>query len=152
MPSNDLNRWLKRLYLAGLAVMVFTGFGQMPIFKRYYINELPGLGWTANFYATVQVHYLTGAILLAVAAFTAVDFLLVRRAERRLTRTGWVRGLLLAGILATGLIMLIKNLGGVIFSHGFLVAVNLSHLALVMSFLFFALGCLVTRAKWTRPV
>jgi len=32
------------IYVAILIVMAFTGFGQMPIFKRYYISDIPRHG------------------------------------------------------------------------------------------------------------
>ena len=54
---------IKPIYLFLLFMMGLTGFGQMPIFKRYYIADIPGLAWTAKFYVTHYLHYL-GAILL----------------------------------------------------------------------------------------
>ena len=36
-------RILRWLYVLTLIVMGFTGFGQMPIFKRYYIADIPGI-------------------------------------------------------------------------------------------------------------
>ena len=35
-------RWF---YLTTVFFLTLTGFGQMPIFKRYYIADIPGLGW-----------------------------------------------------------------------------------------------------------
>jgi len=32
-------------YLITVIFLVLSGFGQMPIFKRYYIADIPGLGW-----------------------------------------------------------------------------------------------------------
>ena len=52
---------LRWAYILTLFVMVLTGFGQMPIFKRYYISDIPGMGWLAKFYVTHYIHYL-GAI------------------------------------------------------------------------------------------
>ena len=38
-----MGKWGKRLYLLSLFALVFTGFGQLPIFKRYYLADIPGL-------------------------------------------------------------------------------------------------------------
>ena len=35
-------RWF---YLISVFFLALSGFGQMPIFKRYYIADIPGLGW-----------------------------------------------------------------------------------------------------------
>ena len=43
---------LKWLYILTFTVMAFTGFGQMPIFKRYHVSDIPGMGWSADFYLT----------------------------------------------------------------------------------------------------
>ena len=53
--------------------LVLTGFGQMPIFKRYYIADIPGLGWLAQFYVTHYLHYLGGAIILLLTGYWAVS-------------------------------------------------------------------------------
>ena len=39
------NRFTGFLYPFTLILMGVTGFGQMPIFKRYYLADLPGFGW-----------------------------------------------------------------------------------------------------------
>ena len=57
--------WTARLYASTLAVMALTGFGQMPIYNRYYMSDIPGLGWLADFYATRYVHYIGASVLLA---------------------------------------------------------------------------------------
>jgi len=49
---------IRYLYLITLFFLVLTGFGQMPVFKRYYIADIPGLGWLAQFFVTHYMHYL----------------------------------------------------------------------------------------------
>ena len=49
--------FLKYSYVAILSFLTLSGFGQMPIFKRYYIADIPGLGWLAKFYITHYIHY-----------------------------------------------------------------------------------------------
>ncbi|MBW2050308.1 MAG: hypothetical protein JRJ09_17530, partial [Deltaproteobacteria bacterium] len=62
-PLTAGKKGIKTLYILTFIVMAFTGFGQMPIFKRYYISDIPGMAWSADFYATHYIHYM-GAILL----------------------------------------------------------------------------------------
>jgi hypothetical protein len=47
---------LRWLYVLLLIMMGFAGFEQMPIFKRYYISDIPALGWSSDFYFTHAIH------------------------------------------------------------------------------------------------
>jgi len=42
--TRAISRPLRWIYLTTTFLLVLTGFGQMPIFKRYYIADIPGLG------------------------------------------------------------------------------------------------------------
>jgi hypothetical protein len=66
-----------------------------------------------------------------------------------MTATGYVRGALLAGILASGLFLVIRNLAGSNLSSGFIIVLDLCHLGLVMAFLFVNLYCLIFKKQWT---
>lgn len=151
VQTSQLNKWLRRLYLAAMVVMVFTGFGNMPLYKRYYVSNLPGLSWASDFVANLQVHYLAGAVLLAVAAYLALDWILTGRRLARLTTTGLIRVVLLAGVVLSGGMMALRNLDS--FKLGFAsgVTFTLGHMMMVMVFLFFSLGCLIARSRWLRP-
>ena len=139
-------RWL---YLTTTFFLVLTGFGQMPIFKRYYIADIPGLGWLAAFFVTHYIHYLGAIILFALVAYISTDFLMTRRTSRRLTTSGSVRVGLLAGILASGALLVIRNLAGVHFSSGSIIFLDIAHLGLVMVLLFVSLYCLIFKKHWT---
>ncbi|MFN3567750.1 MAG: formate dehydrogenase subunit gamma [Caldimicrobium sp.] len=39
-------------------MLIFTGLGCLPLFKRYYITEIPGFKWTADFYLVTKLHYI----------------------------------------------------------------------------------------------
>ena len=140
-------RWF---YLAVLFFLTLTGFGQMPIFKRYYIADIPGLGWLAEFLVTHYIHYLAAILFLAFAAYMILDYLVLKRKSRTVTATGYVRGALLAGILASGLFLVIRNLAGSNLSSGFIIVLDLCHLGLVMAFLFVSLYCLIFKKQWTK--
>ncbi|MDO8941789.1 MAG: hypothetical protein Q7U75_01325, partial [Desulfobacterales bacterium] len=58
--------WMPWLYMITLVTMTLTGFGQMPIYKRYYLSDIPGLEWLADFYLTRYAHYIGASVLLAL--------------------------------------------------------------------------------------
>ena len=152
MNQERVGKNLKIVYFAALAVMAFTGFGQMPIVKRYYINEIPGLGWAANFYTGLEVHYYAAMVLLFTLFYFGTWYLISRIKTARLTWSGSVRLGFLVLILGSGLILLLDNLPGISFSQNLLIVSDLIHVFGVMTFLIFALVCLIFRFKWLKPV
>jgi len=138
----DRHPFLGRLYVLTFGLLAVSGFAQMPIFKRYYIADLPGLGWLAQYYVTHLLHYLAAALLLGIVAYAVTGFLLDRRRALRLTSTGWVRAVLLAGLLVTGALRVVKNFAGVYMSSGWIVFLDMLHLALVMGYLAVAIYAL----------
>ena len=139
-------RWF---YLITILFLSLSGFGQMPIFKRYYIADIPGLGWLAEFFITHYIHYLAAILFLAFTAYMIIDYLLSQRKTRRLTISGYVRSALLAGILASGVFLVVRNLAASNFSADFIIFLDLCHLGLVMAFLFVSLYCFVFKKQWT---
>ena len=143
------NPFLGRLYVLTFGLLAVSGFAQMPIFKRYYIADLPGLGWLAQYYVTHLLHYFAAAVLLGVVAYAVTGFVLDRRRALRLTPTGWARVALLAGLLVTGVLRVVKNFSGFYMSAGWIVFLDMLHLALVMAYLAVALYALAARKRWT---
>jgi len=139
-------RWF---YLLSVLLLALTGFGQMPIFKRYYIADIPGFAWLGEFFVTHYIHYLAAVLFIAFSAFMLIDYLLSKRRLRRMTATGYLRGALLAGILASGIFLVVRNLAGSGFSSGFIIFLDLCHLGLVMAFIFVSLYCLIFKKQWT---
>ena len=148
--SNRQNRPMRYLYILTLFFMALTGFGQMPIYKRYYMSDIPGFGWLANFWTTRYVHYVAAAMLLAIVAYIIVQYVTLNRAYRKITISGYLRGGLLLGILLTGILFVIKNFPVFVFSPEFIIALNLSHLGFVMIFLLVNLYCLIFKKQWTK--
>jgi len=140
------SRWI---YLTTTFFLVLTGFGQMPIFKRYYIADIPGLGWLAEFFVTHYIHYLGAIVLLALAAYIVADYLMLQRNARRMTASGYIRLVLLTGILVSGGLLVIRNLTGTHFSPEFIIFLDITHLGLVMALLFVSLYCLIRKKHWT---
>ncbi|MFN3921824.1 MAG: cytochrome b/b6 domain-containing protein [Caldimicrobium sp.] len=59
-------------------MLIFTGLGCLPLFKRYYITEIPGLRWTADFYLLTKLHYIF-AIFFTFAIFFHIFFHVLRK-------------------------------------------------------------------------
>ncbi len=123
--------WVRRLFFSCVAGMVFTGFAQMPITKRYYISDLPGLGWSADFYTVLNVHLVLAALLLFWCGLMAAAWFGEKRktplgpkAKRRIFFYGAV--FVSGGLLAAG------NFSGFTWEPGAYMALKLSHLGLVM--------------------
>ena len=146
------NRAVKRVFILTVAVLAFTGFGQMPIFKRYYISDIPGMAWSADFYFTHFLHYIGAAVLLGLFAYFIMDYILSGRKRFRLTPSAYLRIILLAGIVATGIFRVFKNMPDVLFSPAFTVFIDISHLGFAMAYLFVALVLAVMKRGWlTEP-
>jgi len=144
-----VSRPLRWIYLTTTFFLVLSGFGQMPIFKRYYIADIPGLGWLAEFFVTHYIHYLGAIVLLALIAYLAADYLVLKRNSRRLTASGYIRLVLLTGILISGGLLVIRNLTGTHFSFEFIIFLDITHLGLVVALLIVSLYFLIRKKHWT---
>lgn len=155
-PSNKSplswdTRALRWIYILLFIVMGFTGFGQMPIFKRYYISDIPGLGWSADFYFTHRIHYLGAILILGIIAYGISDYFLSGRKKYSLTVSAYIRIIFLSGIVVTGIFRVLKNLPDVVFSPGFTLFIDISHLGFMICYLFSALIFLAMKSGWLRP-
>ena len=140
--------YFKRIYGLTLVVLAISGFAQMPIFKRYYIADIPGLGWLAQYYVTHLIHYLGAALLLGLVAY-AVTLWLAGGPRPRLTGSGAVRTVLLGGLIVTGVLRVIKNFSGVYMSADWIVFLDMLHIALVMAYIVAAIWAAVGKKRWT---
>lgn len=132
-----------------LFLCALTGFGQMPIYKRYYLADIPGFGWLADFYITRYVHYLGATLLLTLLAFALVDYLVNRQGVGPLSWSALVRAFFLVVIVLSGLFFVAKNLSGAYYPPTAIIIGNLIHLIAVMGLLTFSLYCLVFKKRWT---
>jgi len=138
-------------YIFILFFLTLSGFGQMPIFKRYYIADIPGLGWLAKFFVTHYIHYIGGILLMALFAYVLINYLLLDRSRHVITRSGYFRGILLVAIVITGIFLVLRNLKSIWLPPGFIIFLDLMHLGLVMTFLASAFYCLISKKQWTKP-
>ena len=140
------------LYTIAVATALFTGFGNMPLWKRYYVADVPGLGWSGDFFINVNVHILAGSLIVAIGVYAILCLFPIRpNRSSRLTAAGKARGVLLTVALATGVLMVVKNLPGVSFSMQALMIFNFTHMAAAVLFLLVSLAALLLRQPWRRP-
>jgi cytochrome b subunit of formate dehydrogenase len=60
-------------------LLLFSGIGQMPMYQRYGVTKLPGLGWSGDFVLNLTIHYVAAIVFMAAIVFHAVYH--VRRRE-----------------------------------------------------------------------
>lgn len=61
--------------------LIFSGIGQMPVYKRYFVDSFPGLGWTSNYAATLEIHYYAAIVLIFSCSYYLVYLALSRQRE-----------------------------------------------------------------------
>jgi hypothetical protein len=142
------NRTVRYVYMITVLFLTLTGFGQMPIFKRYYIADIPGFGWLAQFYVTHYIHYLGAILILGLVSYMIIDYLILQKRSIRLTAFGYIRGAILVGILLSGILLVFRNLTGSRYAPEFIIFLDIIHLGLVMTFLIVAGYCLVRKRRW----
>ncbi len=129
--ASRLQRWIFVLAVVALAV---SGVGQMPIFKRYYIADLPGLAWTADFYVTHLIHYVAATVFLTIIAYRVGLAVFARGvAPFRVSRLQWVQAAAVAGLIITGALRVWKNLPDAHVSMAAGMVVAISHMLFAMA-------------------
>ncbi|MFP4084677.1 MAG: hypothetical protein ACLFTC_07215 [Desulfonatronovibrio sp.] len=123
------SRWDMLFFKLSITVLILSGLAQMPIFKRYYISEVPGLGWTADYQFNHILHYVAAAILLIVLFKWAVIYLKTRNYFMKLSVSGKIRIVLFLIIIVTGFFRAYKNLPDYYFSPLATTAIIWTHLA-----------------------
>jgi len=64
-----ITHWL--IAFSGI-LLLFSGFGQLPLYKRYFVIKIPGLAWSGNYANTLVMHYLAAAMFTAAVCFHLV--------------------------------------------------------------------------------
>lgn len=150
MKTTLADRVVWWIFAVSAVLAVFTGFGNMPLYKRYYIADISGLGWSGDFFANLHVHYIAGSVLLAVAVYASLRFLLEKKVGLRLTRSGAVRSAVLFAALVSGLLMALRNLSGIDYPFYFHAGLNFLHMGVAVVFMLLGLGCAAARCRWVR--
>lgn len=139
-------RLLSRLWVLSATALAVTGAAQMPIFKRYYVADVPGLGWLADYYLTHTLHYLAAAVFLGLAAYWAGRFVFAR--GWRLTPTGRLRFWAVAVVAATGALRVLKNSPDIWYGPTVVMLVDWIHLGAAVLLGLFALAALRRREPY----
>ncbi len=140
----------KYIYTITLFFITLSGFAQMPIFKRYYIADIPGLGWLAQFYVTHIIHYIAAFVLIAFTIYKLVDFLFNGSGLKKISGSGYFKIAILAGLIVSGVLMVIKNLSNVFFAHNIIIALDLVHLSLCMMLIAVSLYTVIKQKGWAK--
>ena len=61
-----LNHWF--IALSGF-VLIFSGMGELPMYKRYNVVKIPGLSWAGDFWLQLDLHYYGAMIFMAAVFF-----------------------------------------------------------------------------------
>jgi hypothetical protein len=115
------------IFRVNMLFLALSGVGHMPIFKRYYIADIPGFGWLAEFHITLTIHYLTAALFLSMVAWIATTRLLSKPVASLTPSARMKIGLYMA-IIASGGLLLVKNLKGIYLPATTITATDLIHL------------------------
>jgi formate dehydrogenase gamma subunit len=82
-----LSHWL--IAVSGI-VLLFSGFGQLPMYARYNVVKIPGLAWSSNYEITLLIHYIS-AILFTSAVFFHLLYHLRRQEFAIMPRKGDIK-------------------------------------------------------------
>ena len=133
MNKQPEKTWHNRLFNFLVFALLFTGLAQMPIFKRYYLADIPGFGWTADFYLNHVLHYILATILLFWIFFRMGKFLGQSQSPiKNISPIGWVKIFIWAGIIITGILRVLKNQPNIFFSPQTVMFIDWTHLGLVI--------------------
>jgi len=148
LPTSRRTAWAYSLVVALLAV---SGIMQMPIASRYRITSVPGLAWLGDFWFTHKLHYLGAIALLVLVSYLVTRWVLEWRRDHALTVFGLARAGLVAGLIVTGAVRVLKNLPGVSFSPEPTMLVDWTHLGLALLLGLVALTRRIAKAGYVRP-
>lgn len=120
---------------------------QMPLAKRYYLTDLPGMAWTGNFYFVHRLHYIVAAVFLLLLGVVVVNWFHFWRGRLSLTGLGWARVGVVAALVVSGGLRVYRNLPGVTMHPDAVMTIEWLHLVSVMVLGILALAALVRKSS-----
>ncbi|WP_319543309.1 4Fe-4S ferredoxin [uncultured Pseudodesulfovibrio sp.] len=132
MKVRPYSPWISRLFIFAMTGLAFTGVLQMPLAKRYYLTDVPGMAWTGDLFLVHKLHYMLAALLLFVVALAVMNWLLEWKDKLILTRLGLVRNIILSGLLVSGLLRVYRNMPGITLDPLAIVTIEWVHLGLAV--------------------
>ncbi len=148
-PDSKTALWY--LYLVSAIMLAFSGFGQMPLYKRYYIADIPGMAWSADFYTTHLVHYIFSALLLGIVSYAVFNHVLIGKKSLALTTSGFIRTVIVAGLMVSGLLLVTYNFAGVSLPLWASAVLLLGHMALAMALIVTGFIAIIRKKPWVMP-
>lgn len=73
--SNRIVHWLTAI---SIIMLIVTGLGQLPLYSRYIIVNIPGTSWLKSYEATLWLHYIFAVVLMFILSYHLV-YHLIRR-------------------------------------------------------------------------
>jgi len=64
-----LEHWI--FAISGLALL-FSGFGELPMYKRYMVTEIPFMGWAGDFHIQLKIHYIAAIAFVGILVFHVI--------------------------------------------------------------------------------
>ncbi len=64
-----------------ILVLLFTGIGQMPVYKRYNVENLPGFSWSSDFLVTLNIHYIAAIVLVFISIYYLTYLIMTKRLD-----------------------------------------------------------------------
>ncbi|MCP3899858.1 MAG: hypothetical protein GY707_09130 [Desulfobacteraceae bacterium] len=139
---------LKIIYFLSIFFLAVTGFGQMPIFKRYYIADIPGLEWLAQFYVTHALHYIAAMVLICLTFYIIFDNIFNRKNKTiKIIPSAYTKITMILVLMITGILMMVKNFAGTPFPPNFIIFLDITHLTFCMALLVYTMHTLLTKQK-----
>ena len=129
-----------RLYRLFIGALGLTGMSQLPIFKRYYLADIPGLGWLDDFILTHQLHYLLAIPFLLLVGWRVGWWLVMHRP--RLAPGRMAGAWIMAILIISGMLRVIKNLPALTLDANTIIALELVHLFAAMALGLYGLAML----------
>jgi len=77
--QSKTNRFIHWGIAFSIILLIISGLGQLPLYKRYYVTELPGGQWLGSFYNTLDLHYFAAMVLIFVVSFHLVYHSITRQ-------------------------------------------------------------------------
>jgi hypothetical protein len=149
--SLPITRRIPWAYALTATLLAVSGTMQMPIASRYRITSVPGLAWLGDFWLTHRLHYLGAIVLLILVSHLVTRWVLEWRREYALTPFGLARAGILAALILTGAMRVLKNLPEVSFAPEPTMLVDWAHLGLALMLGLLALARLGAKASYVRP-
>ena len=53
-------------------LLLFSGFGEFPMYKRYMVTSIPGFSWAGDFWIHLKIHYLAAIVFTSAIVFHIV--------------------------------------------------------------------------------